>query len=972
MESDQVEKGLKLKCLASLLIKFGKDGNISVKERKDREDDLSSNNQTEPEEDEEEEEATDDEGRNEGMMGIGSLSEFPEKSRIALAIESLWDEIEVIRDWQSMSDYLLLDHSTVITNTTKNGRTSKSNKNRRGSLMRTDEEEEDEEEFESVEEGCKLTENEENVLLEIFLVTLSQSTELLTEEESSIKKDKLKKKKRKLKQKQKQKEGITTEEDEEEEEESEGDDVEIDGIELIENSNKIEISKVMIQVLPKFYIKYCHDPIKLFEILRIPKLLSLGLYLELRMVSAYENLWDILINEYLKQNVQRTISIISSTINHLLNYSKSLSHINQKKIETLNKSLFKNLINLAFKEDDGDRMIDLETCGFELDEIDRFYFALIKVFYFFRTRDLSGFLLGINNDEEDDDGDQMLVDGYVKKQVVVDIIFGLANRGRLNYPEETKMVEVAIEILQLNFMWSCANSSRMINEGLGIEEETEKKKKEVELKGLVDKVSNFRDRFLDLMKEFAIDPECIACDNIKRAAFIHMLNIYLISYGTSMPDQLRIDCDQQTQFRCAGFIAAEIERFGNEMKEKEYEKRRMRIDLDGEEEEEEEEEEVNVGGKKGKGKEKEKKLSQLARQRMYRTTSFKEIKNQEEFELLITTFTKSICCGIIEFEHSNLILSNFNRFGDVFDLSIEILMGSLKGFCFGNEKEIQFERKKEGLAKTVSESLKESFKLFLNEEIDSEEQFLKVCKLLGSTIVIRGARLSIKSILNSKSYITLHQELIEWVFNKIIEFQKNDLNELDKIAIFFKGLVSLLIGMDGRSALKIKSLIDLSVEKDRIEIPATSKSWDPYRTYIKRLISIMAKDPSIKRAAKLTLNRKADKNGTEAIEEEDEPVGVNEEAMNVGPGAEQEGGGEGAQERLQSEIQDGSEEGSDAHPDIGTKKTSGPSAIAKGKARAVSDDIPSDEEEVEEEEEPIQLEHQSQGKRKQKEERMRF
>ena len=56
---------------------------------------------------------------------------------------------------------------------------------------------------------------------------------------------------------------------------------------------------------------------------------------------------------------------------------------------------------------------------------------------------------------------------------------------------------------------------------------------------------------------------------------------------------------------------------------------------------------------------------------MDQTTSFKEIKNQEEYELLIITFKKSICCGIIEFEHSSLILSNLNWFGDVFDLSIE-------------------------------------------------------------------------------------------------------------------------------------------------------------------------------------------------------------------------------------------------------------------------------------------------------------
>ncbi|KAH9813993.1 hypothetical protein DFH28DRAFT_329820 [Melampsora americana] len=944
IEGDQIEKGLKLKCLASLLIKFGKDGNRSVENRQEREDDLSSNHQTEPEEEEEEEEATDEEGRNEGTMGIGSLSEFPEKSRIALAIESLWDEIEVIRDWQSMSDYLLLDHSTVITEAAKNGRTSKSRKNRRGSMIRTgegedeDEDEEDDDEYGSVEEGCKLTEHEENVLLEIFLVTLSQSTESLTEEELLIQKERLKKKKRRLKQKEKQKEGLMTEEEEERsEEEEEEREEELNGIGMVENSNKIEISKVMMKVFPKLYTKYSHDPIRLSEVLRIPKLLSLGLYLDLRMVSAYENLWDILINEYIKQQVQRTISVISSTINHLLSFARSLSHINIKKIEHLDKVLLKNLKRLAFKEEEEeDRMIDLETCGFELQEIDRFYFSLLKITYLFRSRDLSSILLGISDDDLDDD--HMMLDGSVKKTVVIEIILGLANRGRLNYPEEIKMVEVAIEILQLNFMWTCASSSKMMNEVLEIEEESEKKKKEEEQKELVERVLKFRDRFLDLMKEYAIDPECNACDNIKRAAFIHLLNIYMISYGSLMPDQLKIDCDQQTQFRCAGFIAAEIERFGNQMKEKAKEKGKWRID--DEEETEEEEEEVDRRGKKGKGKEKEKKVSRADRQRMYRSSSFKELRIQEEFEMLMTTFTKAICCGVIDIQHSNVILAHFNRFGDVFDLGVEVLIGSLKGFCFGNG-EISGP-KKEALAKTVSESFRESFELFLNEEIGSEEQFIKVSKLLASSIVIRGARLSVKSILDQQSYVILHNGLIDWALKQIIKFEK-DFDRLDRFGVFFKGLYSLMIGMDGRAALKIKSSIDLSLEKNEIEIPRNSKAWDPYRTYIKRLISIMAKDPTIKRAAKLTLKRKADQNEAEADEDDHERIRVDDEATED----EVEGEGERSQ-APSSRLQDRSEEGLNDLPEKRIKKTSRHSTIGKGKARAVSDEIPSDEEDEEE------------------------
>lgn len=41
-----------------------------------------------------------------------------------------------------------------------------------------------------------------------------------------------------------------------------------------------------------------------------------------------------------------------------------------------------------------------------------------------------------------------------------------------------------------------------------------------------------------------------------------------------------------------------------------------------------------------------------------------------------------------------------------------------------------------------------------------------------------------------------------------------------------------------------KSGMDAVIDRHGIEISDVDKVWDPYRTYLKRLISTMAKDPS--------------------------------------------------------------------------------------------------------------------------------
>ncbi|KAG0141898.1 hypothetical protein CROQUDRAFT_82784 [Cronartium quercuum f. sp. fusiforme G11] len=885
---EEIEKWLKLKCLAKLLIKCGSQ-KVSNSNNDDNHEDEDHGTSSQSSEDEDEDliESIDDSLTNMTLR----ITNFPEKGRVALAVESLWEEVKILQDWESMANYLLLDHSA------SNHQTKSSNiKNRRISVAMTQDESANIEGQDSgtveVEDSCKLSEAEESLLIEVFVASLRKAASVLTNEELA----KEKKKKRRIN---KRKKDLVTDDDEEENDESD-DDLHDDRMtDDYMRTHKSEITRFMIKILPQLYSKYNTDSIRLSEVFRIPKLMYINLYLELRSVSAYEELWDVLTRQYLKQQAPQTIEVISSTIDYLINSTKSLSHINDPKIKVLDQKLIESLFKLIQTKR------DLEVCTFEEDEIVSLNLILLKIVQLIRYRDLSYILEAIDSDAED-------LIGLTKP---IDLIHILANRGRLSYHEESKMIEFAMEILQLHFMWVCSSLCRLKVENKVEEGDDEGERASLGLKKEVERVIGFRDRLFVLLREYAIDPNCDACEEIKRTAFVHLLNAFMLCCGSMMPKELMMKCDEQTQYRCAGFVAAEIERFGMTIK-----KARARVDSEGSSEPEEND------------REKKRKLAKNvhsdSRTDEIPTLSMKELQAQEAFDILMTTYTKAICCGLIHFQHSNVILPHFTRFGPVFDLSLEALVGLLKG-GLGNDP-----FQKELLAKTVWESMRESFELFINDETATEEQFIRLSKLLQSSIVIRGARLSVKAVLDSQAYIVLHTTCIEWLVKKASNLE-TDVEAESKWAVMFKGLMHLVPGLDGRAALKIKSIMDASLQTHGLEISETSKAWDPYRAYLKRLISIMAKDPSIKRAAKLALKKQ---NGTEPGVDDERRVSDDE--LMDGPQSDKEERVESTSRTLVVRAAQSSEmEETSSRPVSASREdeavTSKLSAIAKGKARAI-------------------------------------
>lgn len=134
--------------------------------------------------------------------------------------------------------------------------------------------------------------------------------------------------------------------------------------------------------------------------------------------QAYEELWEVLIRQYLKQQAPQTIEVISSTLDHLIISTPSLAHINQAKAQQLDEQLLSQLVDFLQPKP------DLDTSTFDEEEIESLKVMLLKIVYLIRSRDLRSALRA----EE--------VERLVKP---LDLIYSLALRGRLGDGEEAKV-----------------------------------------------------------------------------------------------------------------------------------------------------------------------------------------------------------------------------------------------------------------------------------------------------------------------------------------------------------------------------------------------------------------------------------------------------------------------------------------------------------------------------------------------------
>ncbi|KAF8752143.1 STAG domain [Rhizoctonia solani] len=198
------------------------------------------------------------------------------KSRIALAVSALWDELDILREWNALLDHVLLDHSGG-----SGGEIVSSPSKRRAA--KGPEPGED--------PAWRLSEAEESVAMEVLIAALG-----------CIKEEALQGKK--------------------------GED----------ESVTADITRALMKALPRLFAKVQTDEKRVGDVLLLPQYMNLDMYVELRETPAYEQLWNDVTKQFFSHSTPTVLRHVVSVIQQFTQ-TTSLANTNALKILELEDEL---------------------------------------------------------------------------------------------------------------------------------------------------------------------------------------------------------------------------------------------------------------------------------------------------------------------------------------------------------------------------------------------------------------------------------------------------------------------------------------------------------------------------------------------------------------------------------------------------------------------------------------------------------
>lgn len=170
-------------------------------------------------------------------------------------------------------------------------------------------------------------------------------------------------------------------------------------------------------------------------------------------------------------------------------------------------------------------------------------------------------------------------------------------------------------------------------------------------------------------------------------AFQNLMNLHILfcppTEGTTLPTSvLAISLDDQAQYRCAGFVQAEIERYADELED---------LAPDAEEEgsqdggSDAEDSENDAGPSKRKKSKKAKGKKPAGILGKGSPSSSSRLEREYAFMNVIATFLRAIRVGAIHYRHVTTLLAHHGRLGPVYDSCSKVVVEILREEGMYNE-----------------------------------------------------------------------------------------------------------------------------------------------------------------------------------------------------------------------------------------------------------------------------------------------
>lgn len=383
-------------------------------------------------------------------------------------IEALWGQMPQLQDINVMADYLYRDHS-------------QSQQQQQDDAMDTENSVE-------IEDCYRLTEDEETILVNVYVACIQTAMAKGLDKNLPESKDRRK----------------------------------LDDTFWEENKN--ELSRHLVQSLPKLLPKHLEDPNRMTQLATLPTLMNLDVYMELRAEKEYENLLETLARVYLGATSTELLKNCADSLQHL-SKNTNLNEINQLHLGELKEAVV-NQVREACKGK------DLVTCNYTPSLLHAVSVSMLRLSCLVNFCDATTAM-------EDSQGTSMNVLEYAG---------ALAERAAFHKEDTEEKISIyALTVLSRYMMWKCHNLNTAIDTN--------------EL-GLV--IERRRDWVMDKYTEILKSEEGSISFEVQATAFGYLVDLYWLFSGDIFEsfglNRLKVKCPADLQETSVELVKEQIKK----------------------------------------------------------------------------------------------------------------------------------------------------------------------------------------------------------------------------------------------------------------------------------------------------------------------------------------------------------------------------------------------------------------------------
>lgn len=590
-----------------------------------------------------------------------------------------------------------------------------------------------------------------------------------------------------------------------------------------------EITRTISPALPKLFAKYRTESSRIADVLLLIPALDLRFYASSGHGSTLSGLWDEVATQFtrhsepvlLKRGAEAIRALLTSAAAHPISVELSTA-----KLASLQEGLITSLRQSMMDREASHATFDQDTA-----------FALQAILG--RLAELTA-VTNCSEAMDDTDSGQVSSGWEIVQQV--------AQRAKLHHGSEEDLVISCFRILVTSLLWKLrALVSPMVSDS---SDDRSKRADELMVQ---------RNEATNLMQDLLTGPAEELSPVVRSAAAARLLQLYLAFHsaeqmniateatheGTSkshdevrpargsspLHSQLRrtlhTSMHPESQQSCVQAVLANIEQYLNAASETTQSDTDLNEDGPDVSVEEGSTAATRITKKTG---------SRVQSREPMPDTSVAALAGEVQLNQSVSPLISAIRLGLIDVGLSAPLLGKFGRVGRMYDILLKILVDVLR-------EEAILSKEGDKVVPVIIDSLKESFQHFLTDgTAETESKFISLSRTLSSALVVRGAQLSIQESVESSALLNLHRRGFEYITATWQAAHRADNKAIKARApAFWKGLSNLLISATARDAQALKKVLDDTIRKANIDIPASSKAWDPQRQFEKRLITLMAK-----------------------------------------------------------------------------------------------------------------------------------